>query len=74
MQGLADIARRWRDMFPEGGPEDSRLKPLVTSLATRSLASDYSAATAKFAGGWATGQRSTQNMQESAYQLHDRIA
>lgn len=57
MQGLAEIARRWHDMFPEGGPEDGRLKPLVTSLATRSLTSDYTAATAKFAGAARTRMR-----------------
>lgn len=48
VQGLADIARRWRDMFGEG--EEQRLKPLVTSLANRSLGTDYSAASSKFAG------------------------
>ncbi len=33
MQGLSDMAKRWRQMF--GAEEEARLQPLVASLANR---------------------------------------
>lgn len=41
LQGLADINRRWRDMFPD---TDQRLRPLVAGLSTRYLGSTDAAA------------------------------
>ncbi|MEW5310099.1 MAG: hypothetical protein WDW38_001929 [Sanguina aurantia] len=37
--GLADVSRSWRGMFPDS---DERLRPLVASLSSRYLGTDYS--------------------------------